>query len=478
MRISPALNVATPNGPMLARYEPPPGVIPASEREAALAMDATPYDYVNAVTSNAGLFAGYPILAGLAQRPEHRKIVGTIAEEHTRKWIKLTYRGDGDASERMQQLEDAVNRYRLRESIKDAIEHDGFFGRGMVFIDVKTPSGERSSDNDAELSKLLPIDAAKISKGSLIAFRTVEPVWTYPGKYQSTNPLAANYYRPDGWYVMGRTVHASRVLTIISRPVPDMLKPAYNFGGVPLTQLLDPYVNNWHRTRDSVSDLIHSFSTSILKTNMGAALTGQADMSLFARADLFNKTRDNRGLMMLDMESEALEQVNTPLSTLDALQAQSQEHMASISGIPLVKLLGTQPAGLNASSDGEIRVFYDTIAASQQDNLRPLIKRALNIIQLSEFGQIDPGIDFEFCPLYQMDEAQQATIRKTEADTDAVYIQSGVLDPAEVRQRIADDASSPYHGLDPDAMPEQPGFNDEGDDEPQEEPEDPAPDAP
>lgn len=39
-----------------------------------------------------------------------------------------------------------------------------------------------------------------------------------------------------------------------------------------------------------------------------------------------------------------------------------------------------------------------------------------------------------------------------------MYIQSGVLDPAEVRKRIAGDASSPYHGLDPDAMPEAPGM--------------------
>lgn len=440
----------------LARHEPPAGVIPQGMQAAVAAMDATPYDYVNAIQTNGSYFVGYPILVGLAQRPEHRKIVSTLAEEHTRKWIALKYSGETDATERLEALEAAMKRYRLREVFKDALEHDGFFGRGQIYIDVKTPDGARASDNSEELSKLLAVDKAKVAKGGLLAFRAVEPVWTYPGHYQSINPLAPNYYRPDSWYIMGKAVHASRLLTIISRPVPDMLKPAYNFGGIPLTQLLDPYVNNWLRTRDSVSDLVHSFSTSILKTNMGTVLSGHPDQSIFARADLFNKTRDNRGLMMLDAESEDLMQVNTPLSTLDALQAQSQEHMASISGIPLVKLLGTQPAGLNASSDGEIRVFYDTIAASQQDNLRPLIKKALDIIQLSEFGEIDPGIDFDFLPLYQMDEAQQATIRKTEADTDAVYIQAGVLDPSEVRQRLASDPDSPYDGLDPDDMPEMP----------------------
>ena len=55
-----------------------------------------------------------------------------------------------------------------------------------------------------------------------------------------------------------------------------------------------------------------------------------------------------------------------------------------------------------------------------------------------------------------MDETQQATIRKTEADTDAVYIQAGVLDPSEVRQRLANNPDSPYDGLDPDDIPEAP----------------------
>ena len=460
-----AMANAQPTGKGIARHEPPAGVIPPGMHEAVAAMDATPYDYVNAIQSNGSYFAGYPILIGLSQRPEHRKIVSTLAEEHTRKWIALKYSGETNATDRLEALDAAMKRYRLREVFKGAMEQDGFLGRGQIYIDVKTPSGELASDNPEEMGKLLAVDRAKIAKGSLVAFRTVEPVWMYPGQYQSTNPLAANYYRPESWYVMGKTVHASRMLTIISRPVPDMLKPAYNFGGLPLTQLLDPYVNNWLRTRDSVSDLVHSFSTSILKTNMGTVLSGEPDTNIYARADLFNRTRDNRGLMMLDNESEDLMQVNTPLSTLDALQAQSQEHMASISGIPLVKLLGTQPAGLNASSDGEIRVFYDTIAASQQDNLRPLIKKALDIIQLSEFGEIDPGIDFDFFPLYQMDEAQQATIRKTEADTDAVYIQSGVLDPSEVRQRLASDPDSRYDGLDPDAVPDAPDMGVEAPDD-------------
>lgn len=71
----------------IERYTPPPGVIPESVGEAALAMDSTPYSYLNSANITAygyGGFHGYPYLSQLAQLPEYRKITGTIAEEMTR----------------------------------------------------------------------------------------------------------------------------------------------------------------------------------------------------------------------------------------------------------------------------------------------------------------------------------------------------------------------------------------------------------
>ena len=122
--------------------------------------------------------------------------------------------------------------------------------------------------------------------------------------------------------------------------------------------------------------------------------------------------------------------------------------MASVAGIPLVFLLGITPNGLNASSDGEIKVFYDYIHSLQQAMFKLNLKRVLDIIQLSEFGDIDPDIYFEFEPLYEMSSKEKAEIRKIDADTDAVYVTAGVLSNNEVRQKVADDPDSPYHSLD------------------------------
>jgi Protein of unknown function (DUF1073) len=55
------------------------------------------------------------------------------------------------------------------------------------------------------------------------------------------------------------------------------------------------------------------------------------------------------------------------LQDLDWLLAQSQEQISSVSRIPLVKWTGISPSGLNASSEGEIRVYYDLIHSEQID---------------------------------------------------------------------------------------------------------------
>jgi phage-related protein (TIGR01555 family) len=193
--------------------------------------------------------------------------------------------------------------------------------------------------------------------------------------------------------------------------------------------------------------MVHSFSINGIKTNMDGTLSGGVDEGIFGRIDLFNKIRDNRGCFAIDKETEEFFQFNTPLSGLDNLQAQAQEQMASVSSIPLVFLLGITPQGLNASSEGEILVFETTIHSLQELEFRDPLEQVLKVIQLSEFGEIDDEITFKFNPLREMTEIQQAEIRKLDADTDAVLIGQGVIAPQDALTRVANDPTSPYHGL-------------------------------
>jgi uncharacterized protein len=426
------------------------------------------YAYGNAITNEG--FLGFAGLAQLAQRPEYRHICETISREMTRKWLRFESKStEIDKTERIKQMGEIFTKFKVRQIFEEVATHDGFFGRGHIFIDT----GDDARGDPDELKTPLSQIGAKVRKGTIKGLRTVEPVWVYPNGYNASDPLHPEFYKPTSWFVMGKTVHKTRLLTFVGRELPDILKPAYSFAGMSMSQMARPYVDNWLRTRQSVSDLLHAFSIMALKTDMSTTMTGGAGSGPVERAMEFNAYRDNMGLFLLHQGdtpdgAEELTNVSAPLGTLDALQAQSQEQMSSVSGIPLVKLLGITPSGLNASTEGEIATFEDTINAYQIHLFNPKLDVLIPLLQLSEWGEIDPDITYAWEPLSDLDEKELADLRKVEADTDVAFIGAGVLDPVEVRKRLASDPHTPYAGLDVEDVPDppggDPGMEDGGDD--------------
>jgi uncharacterized protein len=408
-------------------------------------------------------FLGYPELSVLAQRAEYRKISERLATEMTRNWITFESTGDedegaqDDRAKKIETLNAEFDRLKVRDHFRFAAQNDGFFGRSHIFLDF----GVKLDDRDELLQPVVDgagkLSKAKIGKG-LQRLQSVEAVWTYPSGYNTNDPLSEDWYNPKTWFVMGKELHRSRLLTFIGRAVPDMLKPAYSFGGLSLTQLAKPYVENWLQTRQSVNDILNSFTTWVLETDLKAQMDAGADQ-LDNRAQLFNLYKNNLGIMLIDKTNEGFTNVSAPLGTMDALQAQAQEHVASVANMPLVVWAGLQPAGLNASSDGEIRVWYDWIKSYQEQLFRAGLTEVFHAVQLSKFGEIDPRLSIKFVPLFALTEKEEAELEKTKADTDGVLIDHGVIDVVESRRRLAGKPGSAYASLDvnsvPDATPEE-----------------------
>lgn len=384
-------------------------------------------------------FFGYPYLAELMQRAEYRHAAEIWAEHAVRKWIEI--KGGSDADRKA--IEEAFTALNVRDVFQRWIFHDHSYGRGQIFLDFG------DADNPREVAKPLLMRETKINQNRpLRALTIVEPMWSAPGTYATNNPLRPDFYRPSVWFVYGRTVNATRMLTITSRPVSDMLKPAYAFGGLSLTQMMKPYVDNWLRTRQAVSDMLNSYSVFNLKTDMSSVMGGGAGEDLYRRVDMFNQTRDNRGCMVTDKDEEELQNLAVSLSGLDKLQAQSQEQLASVARIPLSIYLQITPTGLNATSDGETRNFYADVHSYQEKNVRPALQTVLEAVQLSVLGKINPDIKFHFAPLWEMSEVDKAQIRKTDGETDVAYVNSGIVSQEEVRERLSNDEESIYHGVD------------------------------
>lgn len=452
---------------------PPPGVLPKGKKIAQDSASGEMLTWIAGAQYNLAFaegysFLGYPYLSQLANIPEFRLIGATIAEEATRKWIEIKSKSeDKGKADKIKELEAEFDRLGVRAAFKTISEQDSWFGRAHLYLDTG------DTNDRPELVKPLgdggKLTKAKLKKGELRALKTVEPVWCYPSRYDAQDPLKDSWYRPDVWFVNGKEVHASRLLTFVGRPVPDLLKPSFSFGGLSLTQMAKPYVDNWLQTRQSVNDLIQAFSVMVLMTDLqGLMQTGGVELD--KRIQLFNNYRNNRGVMVLSKNDEDFKNVAANISGLDKLQAQAQEHICSVAQIPLVKYTGISPSGLNASSEGEIQVFYDREHAYQEYFFTPHLNTVFKMAQINIWGQVDEDLMYIYKPLFELNQEKLATVKKIEAETDKILVDGGILDPSESRTRIANDPDKPYGEIDPDEVPEpvgpEPGnIKEEGDEE-------------
>ncbi|MDR2075632.1 MAG: DUF1073 domain-containing protein [Desulfovibrio sp.] len=451
----------------LADLYMPPRTLGATEKD-QLAMDAElkAVGFHSLLSHAVGLgmgmeeiapqFLGYPYLAGLSQNALIRAGVTTVAEEMTKRWVEVKRlgkaqvdaNGDGE-DDKVKALSTALEDFGIQGLFNEAAQKCDFDGGCLIYIDT----GET---DDAVLGKELFLDGS-ILKGKVKRFTLVEAVNLYPGHYNATDPLAPDYFTPDSWLVLGKRIHKSRFLYFAPSKLPMLLRPAYNFFGLPAAQQALDYVAHFTKTREAAQRLLTKFSLTVFKSNvMSTILSGGGTSVLDMRMAYLAQHRDNDAILLIDKDAEDVIKLETPLAGVTDVVRQSLEFVAAIFRIPFVKFLGISPGGLNATGEADLRNFYDHVGSKQEKILRRPLNRVLDILQFHLFGAVDPEIKAEFVPLADEDDAQKATTLKTEADRDAVYLDRGVLDPGEVRRKLSDDPASGYGFINPEMVPEGP----------------------
>ena len=459
-------------------------VLPGETKRTAVAMDGNPFAPSWGFTGGSSFgngfwFPGYPYLAELTQISEYRAPCETISTEMTRKWFEIQSRegatkkpddaaeaegqtDKGDKSDKIAQIMARFEELKVRELFKRAALLDAEFGRAQIYLNI---------DDADERVRQLPLELTpeSIKKGSLKSIACIEPYWSTPYSWNSMYPERSDFYNPTSWYVMGRKTHSTRLLTFIGREVPDLLKPAYNFSGISMIQLGELTVNMWLRTRKAVNDLINNFSIPVLHTDLAATLEDGAEegSGLMPRLQAFTLTRNNQSIAAINKDTELLEFAEATLASLDKLQAQSQEHMAAVWKLPLIKIFGLAPAGLGATGEGEIQVHYDNINSLQINFYGPNLDILLKVVQLDLFGAIDDDLVVHWITLDEPTQKELSEIRKSDAEMDSSNINAGIISPEEARDRLKSDPDSGYTNLTGNAPepeePEMPTTDPEGD---------------
>ena len=242
--------------------------------------------------------------------------------------------------------------------------------------------------------------------------------------------------QPDLWWVLGAStsVHKTRLIPVVFYSVPDLIKPLYNYLGLPLSFYMKNYVSNADTVRQSISDLVLRFRTKIIKTTAQKI----ADPQTQARVKYMNATSNNLATLLLAKDEEWIETV-TSLSGMDNLLSQMYELMtASTRGIPVTKLLGLSPRGFNATGEYDENNFYDVIDGYASSVVIPAMEKVAEYILCFKAGVLDEP-KYTFNPRKQIKQKEQAEINNLKADYVSKLIMSGVVTGKDAIRAISED---------------------------------------
>lgn len=168
------------------------------------------------------------------------------------------------------------------------------------------------------------------------------------------------------------------------------------------------------------------------------AAGGKAADGLVAMFEMVRQFQSNEGITLLD-KNDVFQTNSYTFAGLSDILLQFGQQVSGASGIPLVRLFGQSPAGLSATGDADIRMYYDNINAQQESRLRIAMDKIIRITYRSTFGEACPDdLDFTFTPLWQMSAIDRSNINKTTTDTIIAAHQEGAIDTATMMRELRD----------------------------------------
>jgi phage-related protein (TIGR01555 family) len=386
-------------------------------------------------------FLGYMALAELSQDGVIRAGIDLRADEMTRRWIDLQYAGEGGGDDVIAIIEDGLKRLRADKLFREASAMCGLYGGCLAYIDVGKIS-------DEELLLPLGDSNATFSINSIRGLKLIEPFYIAPADYQAYNPIDDDYFVPQAWLINGKKIHASRFLYFTENDLPSLLKPAYNFFGLPLAQTCLEPVLAFEESSKASARMLTKYACTVFATDMNEVLSGGSDNNIRSRVQYFAQNRDNDGVMCIDKEAESIEMPSHSLSGCTDIVRQQMEIVSAHFGEPAVKLWGISPNGFNATGDADMRSHYDHINAVQERIFREPLQYLINLIQLNALGEIDENVEFSFIPLSDEDEKLQADTQMVKVQSMCALFDRGIISGEEARHVLATDEDSGYDDID------------------------------
>jgi phage-related protein (TIGR01555 family) len=380
----------------------------------------SPELFVNA-TLWLNLYEGDPIAA---------KIVDLVPQEMLRQGFALTYKDDDDAEtsgdeETEEKLTADFVRLNAGPLFEDGIAWGRCTGGALMF--VVCDDGMRS-DAPLDIAKIRSVTSLKVYDRTRV---TIEATYTDPKSSKFGKPKVYRIDPLDGVEVgEGGRVHESRCIRFGGVRTSDRTRLALSGWDMSILQRVYDGIRKFHEDHKVSSLLMSDASQGVLK------MSGVIDMiaagewaELQARLMNLEMLRGVARAIVVDPEEEEdFTKIQNSFAGISDILDRDANYLAAITGIPVTVLMGQAPAGLSATGDSDIRLFYDRVRTEQQNELKP---RMMRLVEILTRGNVR-GWDVTFPPLWQESPPEKADRQLKEAQRDQIYVTIETATPEEI----------------------------------------------
>jgi phage-related protein (TIGR01555 family) len=246
-------------------------------------------------------------------------------------------------------------------------------------------------------------------------------------EYYNITPIVGTPFR----------VHRSRLMIYEGEPTPDDRRIQNQGWGESALQACYSHLRSFGQSFNSVDAILKAFVQDVIKMEglMNLVASGKEDL-IRKRLNLLDLSRSVLNAKLLDTK-EGYEKVASSVTGIPEVLDRLAQALAAARGIPLTRLMGVSPGGLNATGDGETRQWYDQVSSYQENRVKPELERLIRYMFLAKetgYGSVPEGWAITFNSLWQQSDKETVETRKVQAETDQIYLDAGILTPEEIRE--------------------------------------------
>lgn len=351
-----------------------------------------------------------------------KNIVSAPADDMTRNWIEIPNDTDNKIADELYRL-DAQNTF------NQAIKWARLFGGSIIIM---------GTNDDADLISPLPVTIRGINwlKVYAISEIPVNPTMI------DANPKSSTFGQVSVYDIQPKNatqfyVHASRCIIFKGEPTPDTYRQVdfqTQYWGMSALQPVFERLVNFGASEQSIHNTIQEFIISVFKLSNLAQLLESTDGStaVYNRMDIISASKSMLHSVLLG-EDETFDRNVASFTGLPEILDRLMMFISASTGIPVTKLFGRSAAGMNATGENDLRNYYDMISSLQQTWMRKPVQKLVDTVAGYIMPKTKEKFIIQFPAVWSPSQKETVDMKKVQADTDNIYIQTGVMTAEEVR---------------------------------------------